>query len=333
MKILGIETSCDETSAAIIDGENILAEVVFTQSIHSLFGGVVPELASRDHIRKLYPTVRHAFSLSGLTPQQIDAIAVSEKPGLPGATLVGISFASGFSCAAKVPAIWVDHLEGHIFTAGFAAGAKPPFLALLVSGGHTELILVERWGEYELLGTTRDDAAGEAFDKVAQILGLPYPGGPAIQKSSENGDPDAFHFPRAMQRSGDLDFSFSGLKTAAMNLINAIGASEAREKIADIAASFQEAVVDTLLIKVALATNLVGIKQVAIIGGVAANLRLREKASEMGWDLKIPPPKYCTDNATMIAMAGHFHIDNGNFRSSEMKSIKKSQPKGSCKYP
>ncbi len=321
MLILGIETSCDETAAAIISGENVLAESVFTQKVHSKYGGVVPEFASRDHIKKLYPMVMDVISSANITPSRFDGVAVSKNPGLPGALLVGFAFAKGFALAQNIPVIEIDHLEGHLFAAKFSAGAEPPFLALLVSGGHTEIILVQDWGDYTIFGTTRDDAAGEAFDKVAQVLGLPYPGGPEIQKLAKSGNPDAIPFPRAMQNSQNFDFSFSGLKTAAINLLYDWGTEKVRENLADICASFQEAIVDSLLLKLLRAVNRTNIRNVAIVGGVAANKRLREKAKKLNVSLHIPPIKYCTDNGAMIAFAGQFHLQQNELKSPKFKKI------------
>ena len=315
MVILGIETSCDETAVAIIDDERILAEEVYSQTVHAEYGGVVPELASRDHIKKLFQMVNRALASADIEPKHVAGIAVTAYPGLPGAVLAGISFAYGMSTALNIPLIKINHLEGHLFTAKFAVAAKPPFLALLVSGGHTEIILVEDWGRYDILGSTRDDAAGEAFDKVAQVLGLPYPGGPQIQALAETGNPNAIAFPRAMAKSDDLDFSFSGLKTAVINLLDEWGIDKVTKMLPDIAASFQEAVVDTLLNKVAVASKITGIKEIAIVGGVASNKRLKQKAEQFGYGLRIPPEKYCTDNGVMIAFAGHFHIKQGSLSS------------------
>ncbi|MCD6417850.1 tRNA (adenosine(37)-N6)-threonylcarbamoyltransferase complex transferase subunit TsaD [bacterium] len=321
--ILGIETSCDETAVAIIHNEDILAEAVYTQKIHSRYGGVIPEFASRDHIRKLYPMVKDIFSSALVKPDDLDGVAVSSYPGLPGALLVGYSFAKGLTFAADVPLVKVNHLEGHLFAAKFS-GAEPPFIALLVSGGHTEIIFVREWGVYEILGTTRDDAAGEAFDKIAQILGLPYPGGPQIQKLAEGGNPDAIKFPRAMMKSNDYDFSFSGLKTAAINLLYDWGAEKVRNNIGDICASFQEAVVDSLLNKLSRAVKEFEVDEIVIVGGVAANERLRQKAYEIFKDVKIPPKKYCTDNGAMIAFAGKFHLERGETEFTEFSFYRKS---------
>ena len=311
MIVLGIETSCDETAVSIISGRKVLSEKIYSQEVHAKYGGVVPELASRDHIKKLFPLTREAFSDAGLAPQDIEGVAVSAGPGLPGALLVGTTFAKGLATALNIPIIAINHLEGHIFIIRLLYELPTPFLALLVSGGHTELVLVKEWGEYDVLGTTRDDAAGEAFDKAAKALGLPYPGGPSIEKLAKNGNPKAFDFPRAMLKSGDLDFSFSGLKTALINMLRKLKKNEVENRLADIAASFQEAVVDSLIVKLADAVRLTGTKYVALVGGVAANERLREKVSELGVKLYAPPKKYCTDNATMIACAGEFYLEKG----------------------
>ena len=319
MIVLGIETSCDETAVSIFDGNSPIADIVYTQSVHSSFGGVVPELASRHHIRKLASMVKSVLEQSKIPADDIDAVAVTSGPGLPGALLIGTTFAKGFAYAQNIPIIAVNHLEGHIFAAKLGCEIEPPFIALLVSGGHTEIAKVLDWGKYETLGVTRDDAAGEAFDKVAQVLGLPYPGGPEIQMLAEKGDPNSIKFPRAMMKSGDLDFSFSGLKTAVINLLYDWGADKVRQNIENISASFQQAVVDTLLGKLQTAVERTGIKTVAIVGGVAANQKLRIDAKNMEWKICIPPLKYCTDNGTMIAAAGYFHLADGettplNFR-------------------
>ncbi len=313
MIVLGIETSCDETSVALVDDAgSVLGELVYSQTVHSRYGGVVPELASRHHIRKLYPMTRDLLESAGVSYDKIGAVAVTAGPGLPGSLLVGTTFAKGFAYPGQKPIIAVNHLEGHIFAAKLACpGFEPPFLALLVSGGHTDIVMVRRWGEYEVLGSTRDDACGEAFDKVAKILGLPYPGGPQIQKCAEGGDPQFINFPRAMLKSGDFDFSFSGLKTAVLNLVYRMGEDDVRRHLADICASFQEAVVDTLVGKLRAAVSHCSTDRVAIVGGVAANRRLRQVASQQGWKLCIPPIKYCTDNATVIALAGAFHLRRG----------------------
>ncbi len=316
MIVLGIETSCDETSVAVVRGEDeqILAELVYSQSIHSRYGGVVPELASRHHIKKLFPMTRQVLEEAKIAPEGIDIIAVTAGPGLPGSLLVGTTFAKGFGLPRKIPIVAVNHLEGHIFAV--RAGCEnfaPPFLTLLVSGGHTDLIFVREWGKYEILGSTRDDACGEAFDKVAKILGLPYPGGPQIQKCAEGGNPEFVHFPRAMLDSGDLDFSFSGLKTAVINTLEKLGEQVVREHLSDICASFEQAVVDTLIAKLHAAAKKTGTDRIAIVGGVAANRRLRQTAASQNWNLCIPPIKYCTDNATVIALAGIFRARRGEF--------------------
>ncbi|RKZ32225.1 tRNA (adenosine(37)-N6)-threonylcarbamoyltransferase complex transferase subunit TsaD [bacterium] len=313
MIVLGIETSCDETAVSVVSENEILAELVYSQKVHSAYGGVIPELASRQHIKKLYPMMNAIWEQSGILPADINIVAVTSGPGLPGALIIGTLFAKGFAFARKIPIIPINHLEGHIFAAKLGCDDfEPPFLALLVSGGHTEIIRVDDWGIYETLGNTRDDAAGEAFDKVARVLGLPYPGGPEIQKLAEIGDSDFIDFPRPMLNSGDLDFSFSGLKTAVINLLYDWGREKVEQNLSHICASFQEAVVDTLLGKIQMAVEKTGIHTITIVGGVAANKRLRKKASQLDADVCIPPLKYCTDNATIIAMAGMFHFSNNH---------------------
>jgi N6-L-threonylcarbamoyladenine synthase len=321
MIILGIDTSCDDTCAALVeDGERLLSNVVNTQVIvHHRYGGVVPELASREHIRNIVPVVRESLRKAGIDNKDIDAIAVTVGPGLVGALLVGIHFAKAYSYANNIPLIGVNHLEGHILSI-FLEKSFPsfPFVALTVSGGHTNIYHVRDFGEYTVLGQTLDDAAGEAFDKIAKLLDLGYPGGPAIEKLSATGRPDAIDFPRAYLSKDSLDFSFSGLKTAVALYVkkwrdNKTGVNEIR--IADIAASFQAAVVDILINKAIAATAQVGAKSVVLAGGVARNNQLRTTLQKMmtkeGINLYIPSPEFCTDNGAMIAVAGYHRIIKG----------------------
>jgi len=320
---LGIETSCDETSVAVLENEKVLSNIVFSQiSIHKKFGGVVPEVAARHHLLNLPIIYEKALEEAGISGKQINAIAVTYGPGLIGALLVGLSFAKGLALRYEIPLIGVNHIIGHVYANYIAyPDLKPPFIVLMVSGGHTEILKVEE-NKIEVLGKTVDDAAGEAFDKVARILGLGYPGGPEIEKISKAGDPNKFNFPRPMLNSNDYNFSFSGLKTSVLYTVQ-----ELKNKIpvADIAASFQEAVIDVLLKKTFKAARNNGINKIVLAGGVAANSRLREKAQILGkkfnYKILIPPLEYCTDNAAMIAMAGYHKYQNGEFDSLELEAI------------
>lgn len=311
MLVLGIETSCDETAAAVVrDGREVLSDVVSTQvEVHRRWGGVVPELASRNHVVQVMPVVDEALKNAGVGLAEIDAIAVTSGPGLIGALLVGVQAGKSLAWAAGKPLVRVNHLEGHLLAARLAEPApEPPFLGLVVSGGHTSLYAVEDFGRYELLGATRDDAAGEAYDKVAKMLGLPYPGGQQIDRLAQSGDPKAIRFPRANIKGSEFDFSFSGLKTAVLTHLRAHPTPEG-QALADLCASFQEAVADPLTKKAVRAAAKTGLKRLVICGGVAANSRLRslaaERAAEAGLELFLPPPRLCTDNGAMIAVAGH----------------------------
>ncbi|MEW8027334.1 MAG: tRNA (adenosine(37)-N6)-threonylcarbamoyltransferase complex transferase subunit TsaD [Candidatus Thiodiazotropha sp.] len=315
MRVLGIETSCDETGVAIYDSEKgLLAHAVHSQvDLHADYGGVVPELASRDHVRKLLPLVRQLFLDAGIEAVSLDGVAYTAGPGLVGALLVGASVGRSMAWSWGIPAIGVHHMEGHLL-APMLEPEPPafPFIAMLASGGHTQLVEVEGMGRYRLLGDTLDDAAGEAFDKTAKLLGLPYPGGPELAKLAEQGDPEHFHFPRPMTDRPGLDFSFSGLKTFALNTIQQAGREEggalSAQTRADIARAFEEAVVDTLLLKCRRAVRQCGIKTLVLAGGVSANRRLRQRIDAMmaaeGGAAYYPRPKFCTDNGAMIAYAG-----------------------------
>jgi len=312
--VLGIETSCDETSAAILVGETdhprLASLVILTQDIHRVFGGVVPELASRAHLRAIDPVIQSAVSEAGTTFGAIDAIAVTAGPGLVGALLVGVSFAKGLGMALNRPVLGVHHLEGHLFAPTLEQDVQPPFVALLVSGGHTALLDVPEWGTYRLLGQTRDDAAGEAFDKVATLLGLAYPGGPAIEALAQRGT-DRFAFPRPMLGDG-LDLSFSGLKTAVRHAVKASADLDADR--ADLAASFQAAVVDVLTAKAVAALDCTGRDTVVLGGGVACNALLtRCMIDTLGDRARVvtASPRLNVDNAGMIARAGWFHLRRG----------------------
>ncbi len=310
--ILAIETSCDDTCAAVLDGPRILANVISSQAeAHARFGGVVPEIASRHHLELAVPAVEAALAESGVSLERLDAVAVTAGPGLIGALLVGVSTAKAIAAARGLPLIPVDHLQGHV-AANFLEPdpLEPPFLCLIASGGHTLLAAVRDHYEHEVLGQTLDDAAGEAFDKVARMLGLGYPGGPALQRLAAEGDAGAFELPVAMSRDPGLDFSFSGLKTALVYLCRDLGPEGVRERRADLAASFQAAAVGQLVAKLERALRSGEWDAVALGGGVAANGPLREAVAalceERGLALKLPAPELCTDNAAMIGSAARF---------------------------
>jgi len=316
MRILGIETSCDETGIAIYDDEaGLLANQLYSQvKLHADYGGVVPELASRDHVRKTVPLIQAALKEAGLAPQQIDAVAYTAGPGLVGALLVGATIGRALAFAWKVPAVPVHHMEGHLLAPMLEENPPAfPFVALLVSGGHTQLISVTGVGEYDLLGESIDDAAGEAFDKTAKLLGLDYPGGPMLSKMAQQGTAGRFTFPRPMTDRPGLDFSFSGLKTFAANTIRANPDDD--QTRADIARAFEDAVVDTLSIKCKRALNQTGFKRLVIAGGVSANRTLREQMAVMmqkrGGEVFYARPEFCTDNGAMIAYAGMVRLKGG----------------------
>ncbi|MEW8257153.1 MAG: tRNA (adenosine(37)-N6)-threonylcarbamoyltransferase complex transferase subunit TsaD, partial [Candidatus Thiodiazotropha taylori] len=315
MRILGIETSCDETGVAIYDhDQGLLAEALHSQiAIHQEYGGVVPELASRDHVRKLLPLIRQLFADADIGPESLDGVAFTTGPGLVGALMVGASVGRSLAWAWGVPAIGVHHMEGHLLAPMLEAEPPEfPFIAMLVSGGHTQLVEVQGVGHYRLMGDSLDDAAGEAFDKTAKLLDLPYPGGPELSKLATQGSPDRYRFPRPMTDRPGLDFSFSGLKTFALNTLQdaakAQGEPISQQTRADIARAFEEAVVDTLMIKCRRAVRETGIKRLIMAGGVSANQRLRERIGEMmakeGGAAYYPRLKFCTDNGAMIAYAG-----------------------------
>ncbi|TDB51665.1 tRNA (adenosine(37)-N6)-threonylcarbamoyltransferase complex transferase subunit TsaD [Photorhabdus khanii] len=316
MRVLGIETSCDETGIAIYDDQaGLLANQLYSQiKLHSDYGGVVPELASRDHIRKTVPLIQAALKEAGLTRKDIDAVAYTAGPGLVGALLVGATIGRSLAFAWDVPAIPVHHMEGHLLAPMLEDNSPEfPFVALLVSGGHTQLISVTGIGEYELLGESIDDAAGEAFDKTAKLLGLDYPGGPLLSKMAQKGETGRFVFPRPMTDRPGLDFSFSGLKTFASNTIRSN--SDDEQTRADIARAFEDAVVDTLAIKCKRALEQTGFKRLVMAGGVSANLTLRTRMKEvmakLGGEVFYARPEFCTDNGAMIALAGMIRLKGG----------------------
>jgi N6-L-threonylcarbamoyladenine synthase len=314
MLVLGIETSCDETGIGLYDSaRGLLAHEVHTQAaLHAEYGGVVPELASRDHIRRTLPLVRRVLARAGLRLEDVEAVAYTEGPGLAGALLVGASIAAGLAYGLGVPAIGVHHLEGHLLSPLLSKHPPAfPFVALLVSGGHTQLMEVEGVGRYRLLGETLDDAAGEAFDKTAQVLGLGYPGGPALAQLADRGRPGRQRLPRPMIASGDLEFSFSGLKTAVLTLVRHAAPDDAAK--ADLAAEFQEAIVDVLVAKCRAALEILGHQRLVLAGGVGANRRLRERldaaAAVDGFEVYYPELELCTDNGAMIALAGALRLE------------------------
>ena len=312
MIILGIETSCDETSAAVIkNGRDVLSNVIASQvELHAPFGGVVPEIAARRHIECIGYIVDNALTQAGVSLSDIDAYAVANGPGLAGALLVGLNYAKALAFSYQKPLIGVHHIEGHVCANYLGSDLKPPMLTLVVSGGHTSILAVDDYDSYRVLGSTRDDAAGEAFDKIARVLGLPYPGGPEIDKLSKTGDGGAINFPRA--KVDGLDFSFSGLKTA----VTQYKAKNPSTAIKDIAASFQQAVVDVLVERTITACKNEGYKQVALAGGVACNQGLRSAmqaaCEKNNLKLSMPQPIYCTDNAAMIATRGYYRLLAGN---------------------
>lgn len=324
---LGIETSCDETAAAVIGGGiKTLSNIVLSQvDIHQKYGGVVPEIASRHHVEAIFPVINEALQAADVTLEEIEVIAVTYGPGLVGSLLVGIAAAKSLAFALDKPLVGVNHIEGHIY-ANFLDRKiiEPPFVCLTVSGGHTDLLLIEKLGEYKILGRTRDDAAGEAFDKIARVLGLPYPGGPQIEKLAATGDRNAIFFPRGLQKEG-FDFSFSGLKTAALNYLNRAKQKGETVNLEDFAASFQWAIVDILTEKLFIAAEKFKVSQVVLSGGVAANSSFRRHvqdcAHKRDMQLFYPPPHLCTDNGAMIGSAGYFRYLAGKRSDCTLNAV------------
>ncbi len=329
ISILAIESSCDETSASVILNGKVLNNIVATQSVHEKYGGVVPELASRAHQENLIPVVQEAINSSGIEKSDLSAVAFTRGPGLMGSLLVGVSFAKAFARALNIPLIDVNHMQAHVL-AHFIEDPKPefPFICLTVSGGHTQLVLVKDCFEMEVIGETQDDAVGEAFDKTAKLLGLPYPGGPLIDKYAKEGNPKAFDFP--ITRMPGLNYSFSGIKTAVLYFLRdqlQINPKFIEENLPDLCASIQHTLVQMLLIKLKDAMKEYGVKNVAIAGGVSANSGLRSTLAELarrkGWNLFVPKFEYCTDNAAMIAMAAHYKYLKGEFASLDVTPLAK----------
>ena len=328
INILAIESSCDETAAAVVEsGRKVLSNVISSQiDLHTVYGGVVPEIASRKHTENINTVVKKALADAGLSFDDIDAIAVTYGPGLVGALLVGVSYAKALAYALDKPLVGVNHIEGHI-SANFIAHSElePPFMCLVVSGGHTNLVVVEDYGKYNIIGRTRDDAAGEAFDKVARSVGLGYPGGPKIDKEAKNGNPHAIEFPRAKVADSIYDFSFSGLKSAVLNYQNSKLMKNEAINVADLAASFQRAVVDVLVEHTIAAAREYGFKKIAMAGGVASNTCLRDcmdkACSKSGYKLYYPPAILCTDNAAMIGSAAYYEYINGVRSSLDLNAL------------
>ncbi|MDW7672981.1 MAG: tRNA (adenosine(37)-N6)-threonylcarbamoyltransferase complex transferase subunit TsaD [Bacillota bacterium] len=326
--VLAIETSCDETSVAIIkDGNQVLVNLISSQiSTHQQFGGVVPEVASRKHIESISLLVEEALKEAGIQPEELSAVAVTNGPGLVGALLVGVSFAKAYAFALGKPLLGVNHILGHIY-ANFLEhpNIELPVVCLVVSGGHTHLLYIKEHGEYQVIGRTRDDAAGEAFDKIARAMGLGYPGGPMIDKISKAGDIKAFDFPRAWLEPSSLDFSFSGVKSAVLNLLNSASMKGQTLKEEDIAASFQEAIIDVLVTKAFAAVDETGVKSLLLAGGVAANSRLRQQLGSIGEQRGIkvyyPAPVLCTDNAAMIGAAAYYQLIKGAQSGLDLNAV------------
>ena len=328
IKILAIESSCDETAAAVVeDGRKVLSNIISSQiDLHTIYGGVVPEIASRKHIENINLVIRDALKEANVTFDDIDAIAVTYGPGLVGALLVGVGEAKALAYGLKKPLIGVHHIKGHVFANLIEhKNLMPPFVCLIVSGGHTEIAIVKDYNDFEIVAATRDDAAGEAFDKVARSVGLGYPGGPKIDKAAKLGNPFAIEFPKARVNDSKYDFSFSGVKSAVLNYQNKANMTGEKINVNDLAASFQRAVVEVLVEHTITVAKDYNIKNVAMAGGVASNTALRslmeEKCSEEGLKLHFPSPVYCTDNAAMIGVAAYYEYLNGNFKDLTLNAV------------
>lgn len=327
MLILGIESSCDETAAAVVeDGRKLHSNVVASQiEEHRLYGGVVPEIASRRHSEAISLVVQEAIDKAGITAEELDGIAVTSCPGLIGALLVGVNFAKGLSFSLGKPLIAVHHLRGHIASNYIShPGIEPPFLCLVVSGGHTNIIAVKGYTEFEILARTRDDAAGEAFDKAARSMGLPYPGGVEMDKMAQNGNSSAFEFPRPKVDGAPMDFSFSGLKTSVINLIHKYKQAGRDINVTDLAASYRRAVVEYLIDHFMMAAEMTGMRTLAVAGGVSANSLLRAELKKIcdakGYELYLPKAEYCGDNAAMIASQGYYELERGNIAGMNLNA-------------
>lgn len=324
--VLGVETSCDETSAAIITPKKVLSNIISSQMVHLQFGGVVPELASRAHLKKVIPIVDEALNQANLSFNDISGISVTNGPGLIGALLVGVNYVKGISLALNIPFIGVNHIEGHIYGNFLNGNNIPfPFICLVVSGGHTMVALIKDHLSYKVLGQTRDDAVGEAFDKVAKLLDLPYPGGPEIDRLAQNGNPDLIDFPRGLLKSKDLSFSYSGLKTAVLNYLKNTDKREIEQHFNDICASFQKAAVEVLVKKTITAAKIYQIRNIALAGGVASNSLLRQwmvdEAEKLNINVFFPPQEYCTDNAAMIARVGFEYLKRDRVSSMDLNAF------------
>lgn len=325
MKVLGIESSCDETAAAVVENSRVLSSVVSSQALHWKYGGIVPELAAREQLKAIRPVVKVALAEAGVELSAIDGIAVTSGPGLVGSLAVGVAFAKSLALSTGKPLVGVNHLEGHLFSVFIEQPDLPlPAVVLIASGGHTVLLSVAEKGKARLLGQTVDDAAGEAFDKGARLLGLPYPGGPSIQKAAEGGDPKAVDFPRPMLKADNFEFSFAGLKTALAVYLQK-NPEAVKERANGLAAAFQEAIAETLAEKTLSAAERNGAKSAAVAGGVAANRRLRElielRAKKTGLGVHFPGFQFCTDNAAMIACAGEFYLKRGKAADLSLEAL------------
>jgi N6-L-threonylcarbamoyladenine synthase len=333
MNILGIESSCDETAAAVYMDEGLQSNIIASQAIHEQYGGVVPELASRAHHKTIWPTVQQALQKAAVPIENIDAIAVTQGPGLIGSLLVGVCFAKGLSLARGIPIIGVNHMDAHIYANFIDETPKFPFVSLTVSGGHTQLIYVDDFFDHKLLGQTRDDAAGEAFDKIGKILGLPYPAGPVIDEKARTGNPHFHDFPQSMLNNG-FEFSFSGLKTSVLYYLQKKKKSFLDKHLNDLCASVSRAITEVLAKKLCKAVEHTGVKTMVLAGGVSANSMLRQKtenlAAKLGCNLHVPSIEYCTDNAAMIAVTGYFMAQREMYDDLRMKPFANVKHEGEC---